>query len=291
MKSVNDLDVVEGLILARVALSGEPGETSGAVRKDIGPLVARNLSKPEQERILTNAITSMLERDLIEPCGRNRHRVTPGGRKLSLKFLALEDLPPKTSWAKLRDRVLVAKAMGLNAKSLRVLNHISKADGLRAMTLLDLFGGPQKSLTSSGLLPTLGQATDMLVAAQLGASRSGVAELRNALLARWVESEREQSDDEGDGTFVKDVVQAARQSPAERFGDDKVLIAHAWEQYRKEHPTKALSIESFKEKVLEAQRKGQIELSRADLVEAMNPEKVIESEISYLGTRFHFIRI
>jgi hypothetical protein len=60
---------------------------------------------------------------------------------------------------------------------------------------------------------------------------------------------------------------------------------------RKEGSRWAPSLETFKSRVLEAQRKGLIELSRADLVEAMEPGDVRASEINYLGERFNFIRL
>jgi hypothetical protein len=45
------------------------------------------------------------------------------------------------------------------------------------------------------------------------------------------------------------------------------------------------------ERLVEANHAGLLHLSRADLVQAMDPADVRESEASYLGAPFHFIRI
>jgi hypothetical protein len=51
------------------------------------------------------------------------------------------------------------------------------------------------------------------------------------------------------------------------------------------------SLETFKNRLLDAHRKGLVELSRADLVEAMRAEDDRESEINYLNLPFNFIRL
>ena len=48
---------------------------------------------------------------------------------------------------------------------------------------------------------------------------------------------------------------------------------------------------AFKQRLVEANSKGLLRLSRADLVSAMDPELVAESETRYLNARFHFVRL
>ena len=48
---------------------------------------------------------------------------------------------------------------------------------------------------------------------------------------------------------------------------------------------------TFKQRLAEANNARLLDLSRADLVQAMDPEDVQLSEVSYLNASFHFIRI
>jgi hypothetical protein len=71
-----------------------------------------------------------------------------------------------------------------------------------------------------------------------------------------------------------------------RFGRYKVFIAPIW--------TKAFSStmtrEEFDAAIISAHRNGFLHLCRADLVPAMDPRKVLESEVTYLGlATFHFV--
>lgn len=73
-----------------------------------------------------------------------------------------------------------------------------------------------------------------------------------------------------------------------RFGRYKVFIAPIW--------TKAFSStmtrEEFDAALISAHRNGFLHLCRADLVPAMDPRKVRESEVTYLGlATFHFVNL
>lgn len=75
--------------------------------------------------------------------------------------------------------------------------------------------------------------------------------------------------------------------PEGRFGARKVFIGDAWRAYRKRGGSMGLS--QFKGWLVRANRQGRLALHRADLVGAMDPRKVRESEVSYLNATFHFI--
>lgn len=47
----------------------------------------------------------------------------------------------------------------------------------------------------------------------------------------------------------------------------------------------------FKARLVEANRDGLLTLSRADLVEVMDPARVTESETHYLNATFHFVLV
>jgi len=74
-----------------------------------------------------------------------------------------------------------------------------------------------------------------------------------------------------------------------RFGS-KVFISHLFDAYKAKHP--GTTREDFNRQLLEAHHKGEVELSRADLVEAMHPADVKESEVKHPGGfgEFHFAR-
>jgi hypothetical protein len=52
-----------------------------------------------------------------------------------------------------------------------------------------------------------------------------------------------------------------------------------------------MDLKSFKQRLTEANHARLLDLSRADLVEAMNPDDVRQSEAAYQGATFHFVRI
>ncbi len=101
---------------------------------------------------------------------------------------------------------------------------------------------------------------------------------------------------------------------AERFGDRKVFLSDAWRQARIEwlaadpevgrdaaHDIvdledrsgsgrlRSMSMDEWKDLMVEWQREGKVQMARADLVAAMDPAKVAGSEIDARGATFHFI--
>jgi hypothetical protein len=145
-----------------------------------------------------------------------------------------------------------------------------------------------------------------LLARKAGARQAGKDELRLAVIRHWVDGqpaapEPPQPVDAPEppgaaapldlGTFARRVQEAARSSPSGRFGDNKVFIAHVWRALKEDPAFAALGPDGFKRRLAEANNARLLDLSRADLVEAMDPEDVRLSEVPYLGATFHFIRI
>jgi hypothetical protein len=151
----------------------------------------------------------------------------------------------------------------------------------------------------------------------LGATRGGLQGLRDAILLRWLDSSDgtpraapsattqpapeprrlEPPRDEprelhlDPATFAATVQAAARSSPTGRWGDNKVFINHVWRQLREEPNFPRLDLAAFKERLAEANQRGLLRLERADLVEAMNPDDVRESETTFLTATYHFILV
>jgi hypothetical protein len=90
--------------------------------------------------------------------------------------------------------------------------------------------------------------------------------------------------------FATRVTEVASRCESGRFGASKVFISHVWRRWLEEGAGRELLAE-FKQQLIEAHRRRLVTLSRADLVERMDPRDVAESEASYLDARFHFIRL
>jgi hypothetical protein len=149
----------------------------------------------------------------------------------------------------------------------------------------------------------LARALDLRGAAAVLATAEG---LRLAVLKRWVSDGRPSAPEaqrvepappaapipcisEDLTAFAGRVLAAARASTTGRYGHNKVFISHVWRSL--ERDPSPVDAAAFKERLVEAHREGLLDLSRADLVEAMAPEDVAASETSYYGATFHFVRM
>jgi hypothetical protein len=153
------------------------------------------------------------------------------------------------------------------------------------------------------------KAASRLVARRAGARRDDAKELRDAVLRDWLDRDG-QARIEGQpprlearpaeprtrppldpAALAERVKAAARACPTGRFGDHKVFIAHVWDRLRDEPDLAGMDLDGFKRALAEANNLRLLDLARADLVQAMDPEDVRRSEIQYLNATFHFIRI
>ena len=92
-------------------------------------------------------------------------------------------------------------------------------------------------------------------------------------------------------SFAEQVKSTARDCPTGRFGDNKVFIAHVWKALQVDPAFRTMELAAFKEHLAEANNARLLDLSRADLVQAMDPDDVRQSEVHYLNATFHFVRI
>ncbi len=142
-----------------------------------------------------------------------------------------------------------------------------------------------------------GPALQQLAAKRVGARRTDTESLRLAALRAWLFTSSSDSPapveapapagDDGLGTFAGNVLRAARGATTGRFGEDRVFINHVWNAMR----SQGLDERAFKRRLIEANQKRLLSLSRADMVELMDPSDVAASEIQYLGATFHFIAL
>jgi len=153
------------------------------------------------------------------------------------------------------------------------------------------------------------KAASQLLAKRLGACRDDSKELRGAVLRSWID-QHFQAGPIGVGarvgtatlaappqveldlpTFAERVKTAAGSCTTGRYGSNKVFVAHVWMALQSDPIFQNMSLAAFKDRLAEANNARLLDLSRADLVQAMNPDDVCQSEVQYLNATFHFVRI
>jgi hypothetical protein len=164
--------------------------------------------------------------------------------------------------------------------------------------------GPEERLKATDLKKKLPRVL-------LGARRGGLAGLRELVFLGWADGSAppggpvspqapggeesvvgEPEPGEFDlGSFAHTVRAATRDCPTGRFGDNKVFISHLWRRLRTEPGFPPMDLPAFKRRLAEANNAGLLTLSRADLVQVMDPVDVRESETRYLNAEFHFVLV
>jgi hypothetical protein len=203
---------------------------------------------------------------------------------------------------------LVRRHYGLTAGPAAPLSKVLEALACRELGFPELTD--LKSVQAAVLSRLVGSAAESLklkdLEKQLPRTAMGVNNdkpdtLRGAVIRQWLAGESPDGAAPHAGTgpfdlsaFAAAALRAARQAPpAGWFGDNKVFIARAWRQLHSQPgaPGASLDLPAFKQRLVEANREGLLRLSRADLVSAMDPADVRESETRYLNAEFHFILI
>jgi hypothetical protein len=70
-----------------------------------------------------------------------------------------------------------------------------------------------------------------------------------------------------------------------------VFIAHVWKLLQSEPDFAGMELDGFKQLLVVANNARLLDLGRADLVQVLDPDDVRSSEVCYLNTAFHFVRI
>lgn len=130
-----------------------------------------------------------------------------------------------------------------------------------------------------------------------GATRADPTSLGDAVLRSWLSSGEAPKHAESVQSSIplpdlaKTVLETARTVSIGKFGDNKVFISELWKAVAGTCPQVGSSLSEFKHFLVRAQEEQLLTLSRADLVEAMDPRMVEESETQYLNTFFHFVLV
>jgi hypothetical protein len=153
------------------------------------------------------------------------------------------------------------------------------------------------------------KAASQLLAKRLGTRRDDSKELRDALVRGWIDEHVNTGSDDSPTpesltasttaspdeldlpAFAARVKAAAASCPTGRYGHNKVFIAHVWASVQSDPFFQNMSLSTFKDCLAQANNARLLDLSRADLVQAMNADDVRQSEVRYLSATFHFVRI
>src|SRR5689334_11774597 len=113
-----ELVKVGQLVLVRLLAGGADGATFGALKKDLDPLLEHRWSGGAQTELLEQALAHLVETGRVVRTRKGRSdrtTLTPAGRQTALQTLGVTNLPPKTTWGKLKTCYLQALVLGLPA--------------------------------------------------------------------------------------------------------------------------------------------------------------------------------
>lgn len=255
----------------------------------------------ERKRLVASCVTRLRERGMIEP-GRG-FVLTEAGRKEALTALGASGIPStqkrKWEWAK---KMLLLRSID-GAPPPAAVSSAGHGDVLAARVVarryqLDrkIAGDPSKVLAAlarralrvdekppftfiyafSEIFLT---AAPIAVVDEHGTDgQSGCASAEANRLAECDLPE-----------FASRVTDAARSAVTGRW-HGAVFISHVWSTLRARGDV-GITFKDFQRRLIEAYRNDLLDLSRADLVEAMPSEDVSASETMHSGARFHFVRV
>jgi hypothetical protein len=266
-------------LLALLCVHGSKTPTRTVVRKTLTPLLSHRHDESEARKLIDAALDACVAGAALESEGTAsapRFRLAhEGERRLEAEFGKLG----KATWPQLRDQFLVPHAAMFDGRGApSELKSYAALRNFLALRAVGLEYRPRITVTMT---------LDRIVAKAVGASRSGKDAVKTALIRSWLSAAGPPQFDLD--RFARDVQAAAKQATSGRWGDEKVFINHVWRQLRADAKAGALDLQTFKERLLEANQRGLIRLSRADLVIAMPADDVRESEIATFGDLFHFI--
>jgi hypothetical protein len=315
-----DDDRLDLLVLVRVG-RGAKGLPAARVASAIRPLLEHALSAGEAGRRIDDRLAALADRGLIEPRGR-AWRVTDAGLAHVRGGLGVARLPV---WRSVGAR-LAASALGIAATDAGAQIAALVADTLgvpRAKTpmaavdaaIASRLGMAPGRVTLTSLrahvLATAGAgkgATPEVLARRLAAgavrSTGDAASIQRALVQRWLAaasvsgppaaapapSPAPPTEPPTEPTLAEfaTAIRAAAGRAEGRFGK-KAFIAAAWRELVRDPRFAGLDLDRAKQLLLAANRDGLVELTRADLVAAMDPALVAASLIDDLGSTFHFV--
>jgi hypothetical protein len=295
------------------------------VRTDVSRLVGSGLSAAEFDDLRSE----LASEGFLTKGKRNTFALTDAGRQRALQFLGVAELPPQANWSTVIARYLFPRAAGLTENAAAKLdsgdklaafllkrkyglasgagstvNQVLEAIACQRLrfadetTLSGLFCAVLSRLMGSERL-TRETLVKQLPLFETGLTAVTAAAARGKLVRDWLGgaplppprvSPPEPPEPPDLTAFARTVRALAANSPArDRFHDNKVFIAPLWRSSQRELGFPRLSLLEFKRLLVEANSQNLLHLSRADLVQAMDPQLVADSETTYLNATFHFV--
>ncbi len=313
--------VAADLVLVRMAL---PNPAPKKVREDVGKLLKGPLTDAEFGRLRDDLASA----GFLAKGKRHTFALTDAGRERALRFLGVAELPARTNWSTVISRYLFLKAAGLPASAAAKLDKGDKLAAFLLKRKYGLAAGAGSTVkqvleaitckelefpeetTLDGLLCavlsrlmgserlTKEKLVKQLPLFQTGLNAAKAEAVRRKLVRDWLagveappQPRAARHEEPFDlAAFAATVRALAAQSPPQdRFHDNKVFIAALWRATQREPHFPQLSLSEFKQRLVEANSRNLLHLSRADLVQAMDPRLVAESETEYLNATFHFV--
>jgi len=257
--------------------------------------------KDEQKREAGESMARLRERGMIEP--GNLLQLTEAGRRKATELLGVSQIPvgPKAlEWAK---KVLLLRRLDV-APTNTAINTIGKADVIATRVVA------RRHKLDRGVEADPSRVLAALARRALGLQETGkTLNFHDAFSAIFLmghsptevaQNSANSHSGPASGTvslrlgdcelseFAQRVTEAARSSVTGRW-HGAVFISHVWDTLRARSDV-GITFERFKRRLVEAHQKYLIELSRADLVDAMPAADVSASETVHSGARFHFVR-
>jgi len=305
---------VADLVLVRCLTTAKQGPDAKRLSADLAPLFDQQPGNGAWEDQLAAAIRGGTDAGLLVSRGKT-FALTDAGRRHALAFLGVTALPARVQWKLHLVRHLAARALGVSLAAPAVAKRIgdTKGLGVGGLILKHRYGLPL------GEAPTLAQAVSALVCSRLdlpvnatllrsvpgplkllpgravGARNSSFEELVAATVRQWLAAApaaappRPAAEPFDLAAFAARVTAAAREAPTGHFGDNKTFIVHVWRQLQAHGTGPPLGEDEFRQRLTEANHAGLLQLSRADLVEVMDPDDVRASETRYLNATYHFV--
>lgn len=309
------------LLLLRLA--AKAARTPAKVRADLAPL----LDPAPNAEAFGELVAELRDAGLVAPKPPGRSTalaVTDEGRARAGQVIGVDDLPATLTWSQIQARYLVPLALGgqpggqlradaVRARALKRKHRLPVATrdtvsaALEAIACKEL-GFADCVTLKEVLTRTLIRAADVtspkdpkklkdLVARKLlGLSTASQNELPHALIRAWAAGisvpapKPEPAADALDlPAFAAAVLAAARGCKTGRYGADTVFVNHVHRAYAAAgHPE--LSLAAFKDRLLDANAAGLLQLARADEPTRADADDVRDSEIKRLHTLFDLVR-
>ena len=119
MTPATELPPTSVLVLARLIPCGEKGESRDKLSKDLLSIVGHRWEGSAWTSQLDQAVSALAELGSLVVATKVkavRLTLTPEGHRRGLEVLGVTQLPPKTTWAKIKFPYLLAVVLGISMK-------------------------------------------------------------------------------------------------------------------------------------------------------------------------------